>query len=126
MRWAFQIERTTLDRRNLFDLIDSLGYPTGGRFRTSRSVLWSTSLEACTDAGEVWEEAKLVRELVSEVTEIDPEFVLGPVLDLSSGVPKTTPLPRGRTDHHQNERGYCDIDRVSSRPSICRTACRVE
>jgi hypothetical protein len=87
MRWAFQIERTTLDRRNLFDLPDNLGYQpadvSGLEF-----VLWSPTLEACTNAGEVWEEAKRLRELVSEITEIDPEFVLGPVLDLSSGVPK--------------------------------------
>jgi hypothetical protein len=32
--------------------------------------------------------AKRLRELISEVTEIDPDFILGPVLDLSSTVPK--------------------------------------
>jgi hypothetical protein len=87
MRWAFQIERTTLDRRNLFDLLASLGYEPAD-VPGLEIVLWSTSLEAYTNAGEIWEEAKRLRELISEVTEIDPEFVLGPVLDLSSGVPK--------------------------------------
>ena len=87
MRWAIQIERTTLDRRNLFDLLDNLGYQPAD-VPGLEIVLWSTTLEACKSAGEVWEEAKRLRELVSEVTEIDPEFVLGPVLDLSSGVPK--------------------------------------
>lgn len=87
MRWAIQIERTTLDRRNLFDLLDNLGYQPVD-VPGLEIVLWSTTLEACKSADEVWEEAKRLRELVSEVTEIDPEFVLGPVLDLSSGVPK--------------------------------------
>jgi len=87
MRWAFQIERTTLDRRNLLDLLASLGYEPAD-MPGPEIVLWSTSLEAYTSAGEIWEEAKRLRELISEVTEIDPEFVLGPVLDLSSGVPK--------------------------------------
>jgi hypothetical protein len=87
MRWAIQIDRTTLDRRNLFDLLKSLGYEPADVPGTE-IVLWSTSLEACTNTGEVWEEAKRLRELISEVTEIDPEFVLGPVIDMSSGVPK--------------------------------------
>jgi len=87
MRWAFQIERTTLDRRNLFDLLDNLGYESAD-VPGFEIVLWSASLEACTNSGEVWEEAKRLRELISEVTEIDPEFVLGPVIDMSSGVPK--------------------------------------
>ena len=87
MRWAIQIERTTLDRRNLFDLLNSLGYQPAD-VPGLEIVLCSKSLEACINAGEVWEEAKRLRELISEVTEIDPEFVLGPVFDLSSGVPK--------------------------------------
>jgi len=87
MRWAIQIERTTLDRRHLFDLIDNLGYKPAD-VPGHEIVLWSATLEVCESAGEVWEEAKRLRELISEVTEIDPEFVLGPVLDLSSGAPK--------------------------------------
>jgi hypothetical protein len=87
MRWAFQIERTTLDRRNLIDLLDGLGYEPAD-VNGFEFLFWSTSLEACENAGEVWEEAKRLRELISKVTEIDSEFVLGPVIDLSSGIPK--------------------------------------
>ena len=87
MKWAFQIERTTLDRRNLCDLLDGIGYQPAD-VPGFDLVFWSKTLEVCTNAGEVWEEAKRLRELVSEVTEIDPELVLGPVLDLSSGEPK--------------------------------------
>jgi len=87
MRWAFEIERTGLERRNLIDLIESLGYKpveVPGR----GIVLWSTSLEACTSTGEVWDEAKRLRYLMASVTAIDPEFALGSVLDMSSEPPK--------------------------------------
>lgn len=87
MKWAFQIERTTLDPRNLCDLLGCIGYQPAD-VPGHELVFWSKTLESCTNAGEVWEEAKRLRELVSEVTEIDPELVLGPVLDLSSGEPK--------------------------------------
>ena len=87
MKWAFQVERTALDRRNLFDLLDSIGYQPAD-VPGHDLAFWSKTLEACVNAGEVWEEAKRLRELVSEVTEIDPEFVLGPVIDLSLGEPK--------------------------------------
>lgn len=87
MRWAFQIERTKLDRRNLTDLLDGLGYKPAD-VHGFEFVFWSTSLETCENAGEVWEEAKRLRELITKVTEIDSDFVLGPVIDLSSGIPK--------------------------------------
>lgn len=87
MRWAFQVERTTLDRRNLLDLLANLGYEPAD-IPGIETVLWSTSLEACSNSTEVWEEAKRLRELIAKVTEIDPEFALGPVFDMSSGVPK--------------------------------------
>jgi hypothetical protein len=87
MRWAFQIDRTTLDRRNLLDLLDTIGYQQAD-VPGLDLVFWSKTLEAFVNAGEVWEEAKRIRDLVSEVTEIDPEFVLGPVIELSLGAPK--------------------------------------
>jgi hypothetical protein len=49
---------------------------------------WSKSLDDCVNAGEVWEEAKRIRYLLSEVTEIDADLILGPVIDLTSGEPK--------------------------------------
>jgi len=87
MKWAFQIERTTLDHRNLYDLLGSIGYQPAD-VPGLELVFWSRRLDSCTNADEVWEEAKRLRELVSEVTEIDPKMVLGPVLDLSSSKPK--------------------------------------
>jgi len=87
MKWAFQIERTTLDRRNLFDLLDRIGYQPADVPGLDLAFC-SKTLEACVTANEVWEEAKRLRNLMSEVTEIDPEFALGPVIDLSAGEPK--------------------------------------
>lgn len=87
MKWAFQIERTTLDHRNLCDLIGSIGFQSVD-IPGQELVFWSEILDTCTNADEVWNEAKRLRELISEVTEIDPNIVLGPVLDLSSSKPK--------------------------------------
>ncbi|MHB8910785.1 MAG: hypothetical protein ACYDAA_18070 [Syntrophales bacterium] len=87
MKWAFQIERTTLDNRNLVDLLDCIGYQPA-HIPGLDLAFWSKEFEACVTASEVWEEVKRIRDLVSEVTDIDPEFVLGPVIDLSSGEPK--------------------------------------
>lgn len=87
MKWAFQIERTTLDRQNLCDLLDSIGYqPTD--IHGLDLTFWSKTLEACVKADEVWEQLKRIRDLFTKVTQIDPELVLGPVIDLSSGEPK--------------------------------------
>ena len=83
MKWAFQIEQTTLDSRNLCDLLDSIGYQVVD-IPGCELVFWSEILENCLDSNEVWEEAKRLRDLISKVTEIDPEIVLGPVLDLST------------------------------------------
>jgi hypothetical protein len=87
MRWAFQIERTTLDHRNLSDLFCGIGYQ---RIDIPGLELFFSSekLDNCENANEVWEEAKRVRDLVSNITEIDPELVLGPIINLSSGEAK--------------------------------------
>jgi len=87
MKWAFQIERTTLEPRNLSDLLCSIGYQRID-IPGLELVFWSERIDNCESANEVWEEAKRLRELLSDVTEIDPELVLGPVLDLSSGEAK--------------------------------------
>jgi hypothetical protein len=87
MKWAFQVERTTMDHRNLLDLLDSIGYQPADAPGLDLTF-WSETLETCLNANEVWEEAKRIRDLISEVTEIDPEFALGPVIDLASGKPK--------------------------------------
>ncbi len=83
MKWAFQIEQTTLDSRNLCDLLNSIGYQVVD-IPGYELVFWSEILESCLNPNEVWEEAKRIRYLISTVTEIDPGIILGPVLDLST------------------------------------------
>jgi len=84
MLWAFQIDRTTLDHRNLSDLLCYIGYQRIN-IPGFELVFSSDKINNCLNANEVWDEAKRLRDLVAEVTEIDPGFVLGPVLNLSSG-----------------------------------------
>lgn len=87
MRWAFEVERTALEPRNLIDLVESLGYKPV-EVPGHHIVLWSDSTQSCSTAGEVWEQAKRLRELVVSVAEIDKEFAIGAVLDISSTPPK--------------------------------------
>lgn len=87
MKWAFQIERTTLDHRNLADLLRGIGYQLVD-IPGFELVFWSENLENCTNADEVWKQANQLRELISNVTEIDPQLALGPVLNMASGEPK--------------------------------------
>ena len=99
MKWAVQVQRTTLERRNLFDLLGQLGYQPVD-VPGSEIVLRSESLDALTSANEVWEHAKRLRELIADVTEIDPEFVLGPVVEISGEAPRR---------HHFLELSSCVI-----------------
>lgn len=87
MKWAFQIEHTSLDPRNLSDLLSGIGFNPADTPGLD-CVFCSPCLENCKSASEVWEEAINIRYLLRDVTEIDPELVLGPVIDLSSGSPR--------------------------------------
>lgn len=87
MKWAFEVQRTGLGPRNLIDLVECLGYKPveiPGR----QIVLCSDSMESYSTPGEVWEQAKRLRDLMVGVAEIDKEFAIGPVLDMSSDPPK--------------------------------------
>jgi hypothetical protein len=87
MKWAFQIEQTSLDRRNILDLLVGIGFQQvnipGFEF-----LFWSPTFEAYERASQVWEEAKRIRYLLLDVTEIDPAVTLGAVIDLTSDQPK--------------------------------------
>jgi len=87
MRWAFEVKRTGLELRNLIDLVESRGYKAV-EVPGLQIVLFSDSMEIYSTPGEVWEQATGLRELMVSVTEIDKEFAIGPVLDMSSRPPK--------------------------------------
>ena len=84
MKWAFQIKRTTLDRQNLIDLLAGIGFQPAD-IPGFDFAFWSPTFETYENASQVWEQAKRIRDLFSEVTEIGPEFILGPVIDWEIG-----------------------------------------
>lgn len=87
MRWAFEVERTGLERRNLIELVESLGYKAL-EVPGHKIILYSDSFEACSTSVEVWEQAKILRDLMACITEIDKKFSVGAVLDMTHKPPK--------------------------------------
>jgi len=87
MRWAFKIERTDLELRNLIDLVESIGFKVV-EMPGNQIALCSDLMENYSTPGEVWEQAKRLRELMS-ITENDKDFAIGAVLDMSSEPPKS-------------------------------------
>jgi len=86
VRWAVEIQKTGLERRNLSDLLNGLGFKLveGIEF----PALASPEIDACATASDAFEKAKAVRAVFKEPTQIDPEFTLGSVIDYSSSPPK--------------------------------------
>lgn len=81
MKWAVEIQKTGLDRRNLSDLLDGLGFKLVEGIEYP--ALTSLEFDVCTTASEVFEKAKAVR-AAFEVAQIDPVFTLGSVIDYSN------------------------------------------
>lgn len=82
MRWAVEIKATGLARRNLTDLLAGLGYDTLDI--GSGAAFGSPRLDSLATPGEVWSEAKRLREAMTGPAEIDPNFTLGAVVDCST------------------------------------------
>lgn len=87
MKWAFEISQTSLDIRNLFDLLNEIGFQQENVAGIDVAVS-SQRLEAFNTADEVWDEAKRLRNLLSQETKVDPEFKIGRICDLSSEKPR--------------------------------------
>lgn len=86
MRWAVEIQKTELQKRNLSDLLNGLG------FRLIEGVeypaLVSSQMDACITAADAFEIAKTVRAAFKGPAKIDREFVLGSVIDYSTNPPR--------------------------------------
>lgn len=86
MRWAVEVQTTRLEKRNLkdlllglgFDLVEGIEYP----------ALTSPEIDACSTAADAFEKAKVVRESLKGPAQIDPDFVLGSVVDYLSDPPR--------------------------------------
>lgn len=86
MKWSVEIQKTSLERRNLADLLDGLGFALidGIQF----PAFTSPEFEVCDTAAEVFERAKRLRSAFTVANGVDPEFTLGAVLDYAFNPPK--------------------------------------
>jgi hypothetical protein len=86
MKWAVEIQKTNLERRNLDDLLNGL------RFTLVDGIQYpaftSHEIDNCDTAPEVFERAKQLRAAFTGPAQIDPTFTLGPVIDYTSDPPK--------------------------------------
>lgn len=86
MTWSVAIQRTGLEKRNLEDILQALGYRmTNG---LEGLVFSSDEMARCTAAADVFELAKKVRSVFLGPAKIDDKFQLGNVIDYSSSPPK--------------------------------------
>lgn len=85
MKWAIEIQKTGLENRNLSDLLLGLGFKLveGVEY----PALTSPEIDACLTAADAFEKAKAVRAAFKGPAQIDPEFVLGSVIDYSTNPP---------------------------------------
>lgn len=83
MKWAVEIQKTSLEHRNLADLLDGLEFSlvNGIGFPKFTSPL----IDRCGTPEQVFEIAK---KLIPAFKDIDPQFTLGAVIDYSINPPK--------------------------------------
>src|ERR1044071_4083845 len=86
MKWAIEIQKTSLERRNLSDLLDGLGFKLVEGIEYP--AFTSMEIDACPTATDAFEKAKALRAALKGPTQVDPEFALGSVIDYSSNPPK--------------------------------------
>lgn len=86
MRWAIEVQKTSLELRNLADLLKGLGFNLIQE--KEYSALSSPAIDACASAADAFEIAKDVRAAFKGPAKIDPEFVLGSVIDYAITPPR--------------------------------------
>jgi hypothetical protein len=85
MEWAVEIQNTTLDQRNLSDLLEGLGFTlTEG---IDLPAFTSPSMDQCETAKDVFEIAKQLRNAFTGSAQIDTSLRIGSVIDFSSNPP---------------------------------------
>ena len=86
MRWAIEIQKTSLENKNLTDLLQGLGFELVHGIEYP--ALASPTIDACSTATDAFEIAKHVRSAFNGPAQIDPEFALGSVIDFSANPPR--------------------------------------
>lgn len=86
MKWAVEIQKTSLEHRNLADLLKGLGFDLiEGVEYTAFS---SPTIDSCATAADAIEIAKKLRAAFKGPAKIDPDFVLGSVIDYATTPPR--------------------------------------
>ncbi|MBU1426044.1 MAG: hypothetical protein KKH12_03395 [Gammaproteobacteria bacterium] len=86
MKWAIEIQKTSLEQRNLADLLKGLGFDLIQGIEYP--ALSSPTIDVCATAADAFEMAKDVRAAFKGPAKIDPEFALGSVIDYASTPPR--------------------------------------
>lgn len=86
MRWAIEIQKTSLEERNLADLLQGLGFELAQGIEYI--ALASQTIDDCAKAADAFEIAKSVRAAFKGPAKIDSEFLLGSVIDFSTNPPR--------------------------------------
>lgn len=86
MKWAIEIQKTSLDKRNLSDLLSGLGFSLIEGIEYP--ALTSPLIDACLTPADAFEKAKAIREALKGPAQIDADFVLGSVIDYSTNSPR--------------------------------------
>lgn len=79
MRWAVEIQNTSLTSRNLTDLLDALGFTLS--VNGNSLALTSHDIDLAENASDAFEIAKKLRDAFTGPAGIDPQFELGGVFD---------------------------------------------
>ena len=86
MKWAVEIQKSSLEERNLKDLLAGMGFSVvNGKDKPAFS---SPEIEGCACAQDVWAIAKRVRASFAGPAKIDEDFELGYVIDFEHETPK--------------------------------------
>lgn len=86
MKWAIEIQKTSLEKRNFSDLLWGLGFELVEGIEYP--ALTSAEIDGCVTAADAFEKAKAVRAAFKGPAQTDPEFVLGSVIDYSTNPPR--------------------------------------
>ncbi len=81
MRWAIEIQKTQLERRNLADLLARLGFTLVDK--TPNIAFTSAAIDQCSTADAAIEIGRRVRDRFTGPAKTDPDFQLGAVIDCS-------------------------------------------
>lgn len=82
MKWAVEIQKTSLSQRNLTDLLEGLGFSLIEGIEYP--ALTSSAIDECRTVTEAFEIASKVRTAFRDVAKIDLDFQLGAVIDYSA------------------------------------------